>query len=251
MYKIYKIINTENIKVYIGYTKNSLKRRFANHLYKIKHKRGNCKIQRAFRKHGKNKFSILLLEECATKEEAITLEQKYINLYDSYKNGYNSTTGGFDQKISGKRNYKLSSKKSFCEKMKKWYNTEDGIKFRERCKEKLQTNNISRFNTKSSREERNKKFKKWLNGPKGLELREWSSNNIKNSRKYRYSGIYEVRSPEGVIYKITYESGGIHKFCKDNNLDYMPFYKVSKTENKIVSSGKNKGWEVLKWNYKE
>ena len=88
-YKIYKISNTINDKVYIGQTVNSLLNRFNQHC-----KTKTSKLGKDINKLGKDKFKIELLNNSATSiKELGELENKYITQYDSINKGYNSLKG--------------------------------------------------------------------------------------------------------------------------------------------------------------
>lgn len=91
--KIYKIINSVNDKIYIGYTTSSLKDRFNRHLYSVK-SGSKTKLHKAIRKYGVEKFNIVLLKEISDRYALASLEIKYINKYNTVKKGYNSATGG-------------------------------------------------------------------------------------------------------------------------------------------------------------
>ena len=91
-YKIYIHKNKINGKVYVGQTKQSLKRRWNN---------GNGYTQcpyfyNAIKKYGWDNFEHILLDEHLTKEEANTKEQDYIKYYKSSSPefGYNISNGG-------------------------------------------------------------------------------------------------------------------------------------------------------------
>lgn len=91
-YKIYIHKNRINGKVYVGQTKQSLKRRWNN---------GNGYIQcpyfyNAIKKYGWDNFEHILLDEYLTKEEADIKEQDYIKYYKSSNPefGYNISNGG-------------------------------------------------------------------------------------------------------------------------------------------------------------
>ena len=89
MYKIYLITNLLNSKQYIGVTKFSLEERFLQHT-----KRGFF-LTEAIQKYGEQKFSIELIEEVKTPEQAYELEIFYIKEYNTKNpNGYNLTDGG-------------------------------------------------------------------------------------------------------------------------------------------------------------
>jgi len=88
-YKIYKVFNTVNDKLYIGQTVHSLEYRFDSHV-----KCSSSKLGKAIAELGKDKFKIELLDTSATSNyELSILEDKYITLYDSINNGYNTRPG--------------------------------------------------------------------------------------------------------------------------------------------------------------
>ena len=88
-YKIYKIVNSINDKVYIGQTVHSLKNRFEQHC-----KCSTSKLGKDVLIFGKNNFKIQLLNDSATSNKELSLlEDSYIKTYDSINNGYNSRPG--------------------------------------------------------------------------------------------------------------------------------------------------------------
>lgn len=89
---VYVISNTINNKVYIGITKNILRRWSA---HKLASKSGKSKIYSAMRKHGSENFKIdPFITVLDYDNYCANLEIETIELFDSYKNGYNSTFGG-------------------------------------------------------------------------------------------------------------------------------------------------------------
>lgn len=97
---IYKIINHVNNKIYIGKTSNSMERRFKEHISESKKSRSQKRpLYDAFNKYGIENFSIELVEDNLTDEEACEREKFWIANYKSYIgfddcNGYNATLGG-------------------------------------------------------------------------------------------------------------------------------------------------------------
>ena len=89
-YKIYMIENKTNNKRYIGFTKNTIEKRFKQHMVSKK------PIGVALRKHGSDNFSVKLIEVCDSIEDAISCEKKYIAEYKTYGCGlgYNCSIGG-------------------------------------------------------------------------------------------------------------------------------------------------------------
>ena len=96
MYKIYLITNLVNHKKYIGLTKNSIAERMAKHIQAAKSEEGFL-LHRAIRKYGKENFTIELVEDNLTLEDAYEKEKFYIQKHNTYfksELGYNMTLGG-------------------------------------------------------------------------------------------------------------------------------------------------------------
>lgn len=89
---VYKIENLVNHKVYIGSTRDSFKTRLKTHLSRLR--RGvheNLHLQGAFCKYSEENFELSILYIGENKEDILTKEQEYINMYNSCnpKLGYN------------------------------------------------------------------------------------------------------------------------------------------------------------------
>lgn len=86
MYKIYKITNTKNGKVYIGQTKQDVKQRFREHASK-----GRTSLNADIKKFGKECFQLTVIEEAETKQEANQREQHWTIFFKSNvpEYGYN------------------------------------------------------------------------------------------------------------------------------------------------------------------
>lgn len=84
---IYKITNLVNSKIYIGKHQATS---FDDGYW------GSGKlINRAYKKYGRNNFTMVLVEECNSREELNAMEKHYISLYNSkFPNGYNIASGG-------------------------------------------------------------------------------------------------------------------------------------------------------------
>lgn len=91
LFKIYKITNNINNKVYIGQTRYNINIRFKQHL-KLVESNKNQLIYKAIKKYGKENFRIELLEECSS-EIINDREKYYINLYKY--NSYNINLDGY------------------------------------------------------------------------------------------------------------------------------------------------------------
>lgn len=124
MYRIYKITDRTNGKIYVGQTTKTIYSRFANHVsHALKSKRPNdlnCKLYIAMRDHQPENFSVELLEEGDfTRYTADKKEIEWISKLDATNSeiGYNVDSGGHvisekcrQARISQLRGSKLSGK---------------------------------------------------------------------------------------------------------------------------------------------
>lgn len=96
-YVVYKITNITNNKVYIGITKQIIKR-IGNHIYYSKNPNSpnNTYLHKALRKYGLEFFTIEILEICNNLETLNNKEIYWIKYYNSTDNkkGYNLDCGG-------------------------------------------------------------------------------------------------------------------------------------------------------------
>ena len=96
-YVVYKITNIINNKVYIGITKQIIKR-IGNHIYYFKNPNSsnNTYLHKALRKYGLESFTIEIIEICDTLEILNNREIYWIKYYNTInsKNGYNLDSGG-------------------------------------------------------------------------------------------------------------------------------------------------------------
>jgi len=90
---IYKAL-FENGKVYIGKTKNDLKKRIYQHIYNSKKDTKGIKFHKAIKKYGEDNIVWSIIHECSNEDELNLMEIKYIKEYNSIENGYNITNGG-------------------------------------------------------------------------------------------------------------------------------------------------------------
>ena len=88
---IYKIINIQNNKVYIGQTIRPIEQRFHRHLNDALNNILDTHLARAIRKYGKDSFIIEEIDNAQTQDELNQKEQYWIRYYNSVKDGYNET----------------------------------------------------------------------------------------------------------------------------------------------------------------
>ena len=98
MFEVYVITNIINNKKYVGFTSEGHLKRFKNHLKEARHG-GNRLLCKAIRKHGKDNFSVELLEVVGSHKDAIRREQELIMEHKTFAGdedgwGYNTTRGG-------------------------------------------------------------------------------------------------------------------------------------------------------------
>ena len=89
IYKVYKITNRLNGKLYVGQTQQALEKRFTQHFY------ANSPLGRAMRQCGAENFTIEVIEYCESKKQLNERERFWINVLNcKVPNGYNVSDGG-------------------------------------------------------------------------------------------------------------------------------------------------------------
>jgi len=144
MAKIYIITNKINNKQYIGVTKNTLEKRWKSHLY------DNNVISQAIKKYGKENFTIEVVYNCNSMEEAYELEPKFIAEHNTkYPNGYNISDGGKGSQVGKRKPTPESVKQKIRESIKRnhyWNNLSEEEK--EKCRQSWRESNQSRVGQK-------------------------------------------------------------------------------------------------------
>lgn len=92
---VYKIVNQQNGKMYIGSTMD-VEKRFNRHKKDLRAGDHHCVyLQRAWNKYGEDSFSFEILEACTSEEEVRKAEASYLRMsYDSLYNVSKQSTGG-------------------------------------------------------------------------------------------------------------------------------------------------------------
>jgi hypothetical protein len=132
---IYKLTSPSN-KSYIGQTKSNIELRWKQHRQlwkrlKIKgcYKNSSSKLFYAFDKYPENScWKISILCECLSKKELDKMEMYYILNYDTVNNGYNITKGGSGRKVDF---LTKEHKQNLSNARKKYYDTQDGKKWKQ------------------------------------------------------------------------------------------------------------------------
>jgi group I intron endonuclease len=88
---VYKITNTVNDKVYIGYSSRGATDRWYQHCANAFKKSKRSRLYSAMRKYGQESF---VVESIYEGKDALHKENDYIVEYNSKENGYNMTDGG-------------------------------------------------------------------------------------------------------------------------------------------------------------
>lgn len=115
IYSIYKLVNQQTGKCYIGYTQD-LPKRMNDHKGSSVKKRN--KLYNAVRKYGWDSFLCELVYQSLDGHHCLNvMEPHFIREFDTYKNGYNSTLGGEGsigpKKQSSKRKMSVARKHRF------------------------------------------------------------------------------------------------------------------------------------------
>lgn len=118
MFYIYKVTNTINNKVYIGFTSCDPEKRWQEHVYASKYT--DCKFYRAIRKYGIDKFTMRETYSGEDRGIVLNMEQYFVKENNSFLNGYNSTEGGSSYEFTPEVKAKISkSVKAYFESLNK------------------------------------------------------------------------------------------------------------------------------------
>jgi len=187
---VYRLINKQNGKSYIGLTGDTLVNRFKQHVWawkNIKSKR-MPRLYWAFKKYGIDCWGKDVLFE----GELEAVKNKEIELIEDYgtiKNGYNMSKGG-DSGLAGMK-LKNGHKKAIGEARKKYFQSEVGKKWKEQLRIKAMGNKYGamRKNTKHSEETK----RKIGDSNRGLERTEKQKNERSElTRQLWEKGVYDT-----------------------------------------------------------
>ena len=155
MHTVYKITNTKNSKIYIGYTGQTIEQRWRRHCRDAFSGKYDYKFVRAIKKYGPENFIIETLEIAESKDVGLSRERELIKEYNSRELGYNTHEGGRGGHTgayhkSGRsgvanamygKHHTEESKQKQRESLKLWRETDDGKKHLERSRQQFLTNN--------------------------------------------------------------------------------------------------------------
>ena len=207
IYKIYKYTNNVNNKIYIGQTKNSLKRRAGA-------KGENYKESRIFwnaiNKYGWENFKGEILIDNLTIEEANEYETYYIKYYNSTDRniGYNLDYGGNNKTTS------LESCKLISEKAKERY--------------KIKENNPM-YGKRHSDDVKNKMSEIKIGDKNPMYGSKWNDNQINANRKgWCYEWTEERRKEKSIISKEISKKWSKRVKCLEDDLVFETITEASK-----------------------
>ena len=194
--KIYKIVNNVNEDIYIGSTKNALRKRFSDH--KALSKKDKCKNIRLFilaKEIGWECFRIILIEEfdCPNRQEQLKREQYWIDEFKPSLNkidAYTSIAVKKEKKKIYQKEYDEKNKDKIKEK-KKEYNEKNKDKKKIYCeKNKDKIKNYNKEYREKNKDKISKREKEYCENNKDILkqkskiYREQNKDKIKNYNKY-------------------------------------------------------------------
>ena len=109
---IYKIENKINNKIYIGCTRQPIKKRWIQHRSALL-KGAQQKIYKAMRAIGPDNFYITMIEECNSLKEMSDKELYWIETLDTVVNGYNTSMMRYGARYKKKESYSTMKKEIF------------------------------------------------------------------------------------------------------------------------------------------
>jgi group I intron endonuclease len=125
IYKVYKYTNLINGKIYIGQTMESIEMRAGHNGYKYR----KCPyFYNAIKKYGWDNFTVEILQDNLTHEQANEFEVNYIKLFNSQDPniGYNISDGGNTNSVLRKKIYQYSLDGEY---IREWESLSDARRF--------------------------------------------------------------------------------------------------------------------------
>lgn len=193
MHTVYKITNTKNSKIYIGYTGQTIEQRWRRHCRDAFSGKYDYKFVRAIKKYGPESFIIETLEIVESKDAGLSRERELIKEYNSRELGYNTHEGGKGghtgayHKVgrSGAANHMYGkhhteeSKAKQRASLKAWHETEEGQRYSELKRIQFKLNNPGKNKT--------------------AETRAKMSENRKGKPNYKSRTVYALTTPKGEL----------------------------------------------------
>lgn len=207
-YSIYIVENTINHKKYIGYTSQSLKKRFSQHASSKK------PIGNAIKKYGKSHFTISLIEMCDTMDSALEQEKKWISYHKSFEEGYNCSRGG--ESSPKVRNKMAHSSPEFKDKVRKNAINQHS----DPSKKETHIQGIRKYWNNLTEDEKNIRRKIAIENGKKSTIA-WNK-----GRKFPGTGMTGDKHPMSKHYRVWFPDGTeitiycLSSFCKKNSLTY-------------------------------
>lgn len=239
---VYKITNLVNNKVYIGITTTSIEKRWKEHKKEINNRKHS--LYCAFKKYGRENFSIEKIDTATSINELQQKEIEYINFFNSYKNGYNMTHGGDYDLLD----YRKNTSKQVC----KFNLNGEFIEKYSSIQEAAFLNNVSREPLAQNCKKMIKSAGGFLWAFEGetpikfsnntfTEIEQWDlegKNKIKEHQSIKEAsketGVNYRKIVECVNFKKTQHSAGGFLWCRKNE------NPIKKTTSKIIQMNSNK-----------
>jgi len=207
-YKVYLIENSVNHKKYVGYTSQSLSKRFNQH------SRSNKPIGKAIRKYGKSSFTICQIDECDDILSVLDCERKWVLHHKAFEDGYNCTIGGDCSPVTRKTDpYKTED---FRNKVRK-----NAIcQHADPTKKKTHVEGIQNYWKSLTEDQKNRRREIAVkNGKQSVTA--WNK-----GLRFPGTGLHGENNPMSKQYRVWFPDGSeaiikcLSSFCKKNGLTY-------------------------------
>jgi group I intron endonuclease len=222
---IYRAINKNNGKCYVGKTVNSLQQRINSHKSESNLNRYDVAFHRALRKYGIDMFEWEVLHECYLVEQLNEMERYFIKKFDSYLNGYNETLGGDGQSI-GYVAAESTRKKLSIKSTELWKDLNHRKKVSEIQKARWVRNRHKIIEAQ----------KAWASSPKAVHIKSinakkmWQKKGHKENMRKKLNKTWEIVLEDGRKFTIN----DLTKWCERHNINRFTFYGYK---------DKNKSWK--------
>ena len=204
---IYRIYNISTSKFYIGSAVN-LQKRLSNHKWALKcNRHNNKKLQNAYNKYGKDKFTFEVIETCF-RDSLLAREQFYLDVFQCVDFGYNllKTAGSpLGNKVSEetKRKMSISAKNMSEETKRRMSQSRMGRVVSVETRKKISMSNTG------------------ICKPHTEETKKKMSLTRQKCGTYKPVKPFKIVSPSGNVV----EGVNLKQFCRENNLIRVTWYK--------------------------
>ena len=233
---IYKLVCIANSKPYIGFTTQTLERRWHGHLSEARNRKTDRLIINAIRKYGSQAFTKEIVYCSKNFDHTLNKMEEYFILQNNshFQDGY-----GYNMNYGGNGNFGYKHKPFSLEHREKIRQAHIGKYLSTKHKAKLAAAGRNRKHSpetilKMKQITRSEEFKQARRSFKP------TSEQIAARISNRTSRTWTIQKPDGTQIHTQH----LKQTCKDNGIKYIALYAAHK-QNRGINRGPTKGWKLI------